>query len=413
MARIRKGGPLRAPAKDSALSGKNILLGVSGGIAAYKAPELVRLLVKAGASVRVIMTKNAHHFVTEMALATVSRKPVVTDMFALPEAFEIDHVAFTAEADAFLVAPATADILAKFASGIADDMVSTTFLSCRCPVVVAPAMHEAMWENPATTNNMNGLRSRGVIVIEPEVGDLASGDVGKGRLASLETIVAALAQAVGQGKDLAGVRLLITAGPTREPLDDVRFLSNRSSGRMGYAIAQRAADRGAEVLLLSGPTDLPAPRKVELIAVQTAEEMQKKAQELFPRCHGVIAAAAVCDFRVSSPLSGKWDKSKGAPPISLEPTPDILASLSLKKKRQVTVGFAAEVGGSVRRAREKMRRKNLDLIVVNDVSRHDIGFGSDFNEVTILSAEGPPVHLPRSPKIQIADAILDRLAGLL
>lgn len=434
MAGPSRGGPLRPPAKaggrrqrsaslttrsaaptgfSSTLSGKHILLGVSGGIAAYKVPELVRLLIKAGSSVRVIMTRNAHHFVTETTLCTVSEQPVVTDMFAAPANQQIDHVAFAAEADAYLVAPATANVIAKFASGIADDMVSTTFLSCRCPVVIAPAMHEAMWENPATVANVDSLRSRGVIIVEPEVGELASGDTGKGRLASLETIVAALGEALSRGKDLSGVRLLVTAGPTREPLDAVRFITNKSSGKMGYAIAERALERGAEVYLVSGPTNLPVPRAAHFVSVETAEQMLQKAEETFPTCHALVAAAAVCDFRPAAPFTGKRDKSEEAPVLSLERTPDVLASLSSKKQRQITIGFAAEFGDSPSRAKRKLLEKNLDLIVLNDISRQDIGFESDSNEVILLPSHGSPVHLPRSSKTQIADAILDRLAQLL
>ena len=359
------------------------------------------------------MTRNAHQFVTETTLRTLTAQPVVTDMFAEPNTFDVDHVAFAGEADAFLIAPATANILAKFASGIADDMVSTTFLSCLCPVVIAPAMHEAMWENPATAQSICTLRSRGVVIVEPEVGELASGDVGKGRLASLETIVDAVTQALDRGKDLAGVRLLVTAGPTREPLDDVRFITNRSSGKMGYAIAQRAAERGAEVHLVSGPVHLESPAGVHLLPVETTEQMLEKAEEVFPTCNALIAAAAPCDFRTTNAFAGKWDKSQGPPDVSLAPTPDILASLSRKKEQQVTVGFAAEAGDTVERAREKLQRKDLDLVVVNDISRPDIGFESDFNEVTILSPDAPPMRLAKSRKAEIADALLDRLAQLM
>ena len=397
---------------DAPLAGKHVLLGISAGIAAYKMPELVRMLLKAGASVRVVMTKNAHYFVTETTLRTLTSNPVITDVFAEPASHKIDHIAYAQEADVYLVAPATADVIAKFAAGIADDMVTSTFLSCRCPILIAPAMNETMWENPATANNVQTLRSRGIIIVEPEVGELACGDVGKGRLAALESLMAAVAQAVNRSGDLAGLRLLVTAGPTREPLDAVRFISNRSSGKMGYAIAQRAAERGAEVHLVSGPTNLPPPPGVDLTLVETAEEMKERAEALFPDCHGFIAAAAVSDFRASKPKAGKWDKSQGPPVLTLEVTPDVLAWLSSKKKEQVTIGFAAEAGESLERAREKLREKNLDLIVVNDISRQDIGFESDFNEVSLVSPWGSPVRLPKAPKAEIADAILSRLMAL-
>src|SRR5271169_5698870 len=364
-----------------------IALGVSGGIAAYKAAELVRQLQDRGVRVQVVMTAAAQEFVRPLTFAALSGEKVITDLFgAGAEQPNIDsaveHIAVAQSIDALVVAPATADVLAKFAQGIANDFLSTLYLATTAPVVVAPAMNVNMWEHPATRANVEILKQRGVRVVEPDAGYLACGMTGPGRLAANETIVAAVMQALGAAQDLAGETVLITAGPTREKIDPVRYLTNRSSGRMGYAIAEAALRRGARVLLVSGPTAIAAPGAAELTPVESAEEMRQAVLKLLPEATIVIKTAAVADFRPKAVAEQKI-KRKGAMTLELEPTADILTAVARRKTSQVVVGFAAETENVLENARKKLASKSLDAIVVNDVSREGIGFDSDRNAVTI------------------------------
>ena len=390
-----------------------MLLAVSGGIAAYKAAELLRLMQKRGAQVVVAMTPNARRFISTLTMATLSGEPVATDMFAERVEWKLEHIAIADRVEVMVVAPATADIIAKFANGIADDMVSALFLSVRCPVVVAPAMNDAMLANPATQANLNALRERGVTIVEPEAGYLACGREGTGRLAELEAIAATVEQALSRGKDLAGYSILVTAGPTREPIDAVRFISNPSTGKMGYALAQVAFERGAKVVLVSGPTTLPAPGGVETIGVETAAEMQEAVLARQGEADAVIAAAAVLDFSPVAPATTKIKKAEAPRQIELEPTHDWLVDLGRNKGRKVLVGFAAEVENLLENALAKCKAKGLDLIVANEVSREGAGFGSEDNEGILVYPDGRQEALPRMPKTRMAAVILDRVAALL
>lgn len=397
----------------SPLSGKRVLLAVSGGIAAYKAAELLRIMQKRGAQVRVAMTPNATRFITPLTLATLSQHPVATDMFAERAEPEIEHVTLAHWADVMLVAPATANLLAKFAHGIADEMVSTLFLAVECPVVVAPAMHDSMLANPATQANLRLLRERGVVIVEPEQGYLASGDRGCGRLAGLDAIIAKVEEVLSRGRDLARYRVLITAGPTREPIDAVRFISNPSTGRMGYALAQVACERGAAVSLVSGPTELPGPEGVEVVRVTTAAEMGEAVAARAPQADVIIAAAAVLDYRPSNPSPVKVKKAEAPPAIAIEPTHDWLADLGQAKGSKVLVGFAAETENLLANAHAKCRAKGLDFIVANEVSKEGVGFASEDNEAVLVFADGREEPLARMSKMRLATIILDRIASLL
>jgi phosphopantothenoylcysteine decarboxylase/phosphopantothenate--cysteine ligase len=405
-----------------------LLLGVSGGIAAYKALELTRLAIKAGHSVRAIQTPTSERFVGAASFEGITGAPVLTSEFArdplrgafpgdpLPAHEPIGHLELVARADVFLIAPASANTIAKLARGLADNLVVTAALAARCPLVVAPAMNDAMWEHPATQANVEVLRSRGVRVVEPEEGELASrGEHGVGRLASPTALLAACEAAVSSlDASLAGLRVLVTAGGTREPIDSVRFVGNRSSGRMGFALAARAARRGASVTVVAANVALPRPPGAELRLVETAAELADACAELFPSCDVLLMAAAVADFRPASPAAGKIKKDAGAPDtIALERTEDVLAGLAAARRAdQTVVGFAAEHGeDALAYAREKLARKRLDAIVVNDVSRADIGFDADENEVTIITPAGES-PVARAPKAQVADAILDAVAEL-
>jgi phosphopantothenoylcysteine decarboxylase / phosphopantothenate---cysteine ligase len=397
------------------LAGLRVLLGVSGGIAAYKAALLARLLVGAGADVRVMMTAAAERFVGKDTFAALTRNPVHTDLFERTDT--VLHVRLAHEADLAVVAPATANLLARLALGLADDLLTSTLLEARCPLVVAPAMHTGMWTHPATQTNLDTLRERGVMVVGPVEGPLAAGDEGPGRMADPEDIFAAVLDAAGRaglhGSPLSGVPVLVTAGPTHEPIDAVRFIGNRSSGRMGYAVAEELARRGARVTLVSGPVELSPPGGVEVVRVQTAEEMADAVLERFPDTRAVVMAAAVADYRPADPASGKIKKSSGPPELVLEPTTDILATLGAKRDRQVLVGFAAETGDLESEGRRKLVDKGLDLIVVNAVGRPGTGFGSDTNEAGIVAASGADVAVRTWTKRELAAAIVDRVAALL
>jgi phosphopantothenoylcysteine decarboxylase / phosphopantothenate---cysteine ligase len=392
-----------------------VALGVSGGIAAYKAAEIVRLLQDREIRVQVIMTHAAQEFVRPLTFAALSGEKVITGLFDAGNAepnidSAVEHIAVAQSIDALLVAPATSDILAKFAQGIANDFLTTLYLATTAPVVVAPAMNVNMWNHPATQANLEILRKRGVKVVEPDSGYLACGMLGPGRLASNESIVAALLQSLGATQDLAEETVLITAGPTREKIDPVRYITNRSSGRMGYALAEAALRRGARVLLIAGPTAIMPPDAAELIRVETAEQMRDAVLNLLSQATIVIKTAAVSDYR---PKSAARQKLKRTGPISLElePTTDILAELAARKTTQLIVGFAAETESVLENARKKLVKKALDAIVVNDVSRDGIGFDSDRNAVTILTKD-EVVEVPETTKWEVAQRVLDQVVKL-
>jgi phosphopantothenoylcysteine decarboxylase/phosphopantothenate--cysteine ligase len=393
-----------------------VALGVTGGIAAYKAAEIVRLLQDRGIRVQVVMTRAAQEFVRPLTFAALSGEKVITGMFSPGEEHEpnidsaIEHIAVAQAIDALVVAPATADVLAHFAQGIASDFLTTLYLATTAPVVVAPAMNVNMWNHPATQANLETLRQRGVKIVEPGSGYLACGMTGAGRLAENETIVAAVLEALGASQDLSGETVLITAGPTREKIDPVRYLTNRSSGRMGYALAEAALRRGARVLLLSGPTALTPPGAAELTRVESAEQMQNAVLELLPHATIVIKTAAVSDYRPKV-TAGQKIKRKGPMTLELESTPDILKEISLRKQSQIVVGFAAETENVLENARQKLAAKHLDAIVVNDVSHEGVGFDSDRNAATILTHD-EVVEVPETSKWEVAQRVLDQIVRL-
>jgi phosphopantothenoylcysteine decarboxylase / phosphopantothenate---cysteine ligase len=392
-----------------------VALGVSGGIAAYKAAEIVRLLQDHGIRVQVIMTQAAQEFVRPLTFAALSGEKVITDLFSAGSGqpnidSAVEHIAVAQSIDALLVAPATADIIGKFAQGIANDFLSTLYLATTAPVVIAPAMNVNMWNHEATQANVVTLKQRSVRIVEPDSGYLACGMTGPGRLASNEAIVAATLEALGAAQDLNGETVLITAGPTRERIDPVRYLTNRSSGRMGYALAEAALRRGARVLLVSGPTALTPPGSAELTRVESAEDMRQAVLKLLPESTIVIKTAAVADYRPKS-AAGQKIKRSGPMTLDLESTPDILAELARQKKSQIIVGFAAETQNALENARKKLAAKSLDAIVVNDVSREGVGFDSDRNAVTIISHE-EVVEVPETTKWEVAQRVLDQVARL-
>ena len=394
----------------------NIALGVTGGIAAYKAAEIVRLLQDRGIHVQVVMTRAAQEFVRPLTFAALSGEKVITSMFESGEGqaanidSAIEHIAVAQSIDALVVAPATADVLAHFAQGIASDFLTTLYLATTAPVVVAPAMNVNMWNHPATQANLQILRQRGVRVVDPRAGYLACGMTGAGRLAENEAIVAAVMEALGASQDLNGETVLITAGPTREKIDPVRYLSNRSSGRMGYALAESALRRGARVLLVTGPTVLTPPGAAEVTRVESTEEMRDAVLKLLPQASVVIKTAAVSDYRPKA-TAGQKIKRKGPMTLELEATPDILKELSLKKDSQIVIGFAAETENALENARQKLVAKNLDAIVVNDVSREGVGFDSDRNAVTIITRD-EVVEVPETTKWEVAQRVLDQVVRL-
>ncbi len=393
-----------------------VALGVAGGIAAYKAAEIVRLLQDRGIRVQVVMTRAAQEFVRPLTFAALSGEKVITGMFSQGEEqaanidSAIEHIAVAQSIDALLVAPATADILAHFAQGIASDFLSTLYLATTAPVVVAPAMNVNMWNHAATQANLEILRRRGVKIVEPDSGYLACGMTGSGRLAENEAIVAAVLEALGATQDLAGETVLITAGPTREKIDPARYLTNRSSGRMGYAVAEAALRRGARVLLVSGPTALTPPGAAEVTRVESAEQMRNAVLDLLPHATIVIKTAAVSDYRAKN-VSEQKIKRKGPITLDLEPTADILKEISARKQSQIVVGFAAETENVLENARQKLASKHLDAVVVNDVSREGIGFDSDRNEVTIITHD-EIVQVPETTKWEVAQRVLDQVVRI-
>ena len=394
------------------LAGRELILAVAGSIAAYKAAYLVRELRRAEAGVTVVMTSHAREFVARLTFRTPSGRPVLTDLFDPQEPAAVEHVALAERADLLVVAPATAHALARAALGLADDFLGTLLLAMRGPVLFAPAMDGGMWEHPAVQAHVSTLRARGGTVLEPGEGALASGLTGHGRFPEVADIVEAAVRILWPRRDLAGDSVLVTAGPTREPLDPVRYLSNRSSGRMGYAIAERAARRGAAVTLVTGPTHLAPPVGVRVIPVQTALEMREAVLHAADAATVVIKAAAVADYRPGRAASAKISSKQDGLALDLVPTPDILRELGARKGARFLVGFAAETHDLREHAQAKLTAKGVDLIVANDVSRADIGFDVADNEVTLLDRWGGVVALPRRSKGEVADLILDRIQEL-
>jgi len=391
------------------LSGKRIVLGVSASIAAFKAVALASELVKAGALVDVILTPDAGRFVQPLSFSAIVHRPVVTDLFAASDE-GVAHVARGTEADAFVVAPATADCLAGLALGLAHNALLATALSSRAPLILAPAMETLMYEHPATQANLASLRARGAFVVEPATGRLASGRSGRGRMAEPGEILTIIRERVGKVQDLAGRRVVVTAGGTHEPIDPVRFIGNRSSGKMGYAIAEVARERGAQVILISGPSALTPPADVDLRRVETALAMQQAIHQAIVGADAIVMAAAVADYRVAEVAEHKIKRSGDNLTLRLVPNPDIIAGI--KDAPLVKIGFAAETDDLIANARGKLQRKGLDLIVANDVSAPGSGFGTDTNEVVFVSAAGAE-RLPLLPKRAVADRLLDRLVSLL
>ena len=396
---------------SSPLAGRRVLLGVTGGIAAYKACILTRLLTQAEATVQVVMTPSATRFVGTDTFAALSGRPAYTEVWEEPGS--VLHVRLARGADVCVVAPATANVIAKLSGGIADDLITSTLLEVTCPLVVAPAMHSGMWEHPATQSNVRALQERGAEVVGPARGPLAAGDEGVGRMAEPEDILAALEEVVSRGRDLAGRRIVVTAGPTWEPIDPVRFVGNRSTGRMGFAVAREAFGRGADVTLVVGPGTVAPPEGPRLVPVATAEEMRMAVLEAAEDADAVIMAAAVADFRPMEAALGKLKKDEGPPRLELVPTPDILAELGEVRGDRVLIGFAAETEDVEAAGRAKLVAKGLDLLVANEVGREGTGFGAESNHAAILSRTGDDERLREWTKAELAAAVCDRLTKLL
>lgn len=395
------------------LQSKSVLLGVTGGIAAYKAVELTSKLVKLGASVNVIMTKNATHFVSPLTFQSISRNPVTVDMFAEITDWQAKHIALADKADILVVAPATANIIGKMAHGIADDMLSTTALVVKCSVLIAPAMNSKMYDNPIFQENMGILRKHNVHFVEPEYGLLACGYEGKGRLAEPDTIIQEIQRLLTIPKDFDGKTILVTAGPTREAMDPVRFISNRSSGKMGYAIAEAAFARGADVILVSGPTNLKTQADIKLINIETALQMYDAVMEHASKADVIIMAAAVSDYRPRDVSLQKIKKAQDQMTLILERNPDILSELGQHKlDKQILVGFSMETENLLDNAIQKLKKKNLDLIVANDVTHEGAGFGTDTNVVVLMDSSGWEKELPIMSKLDVAHAILDKVKSI-
>lgn len=390
-----------------------IVLGVTGGIAVYKACELLRLLQKRGIDVFVVMTQNACRFVAPLTFETLSGHPVAVDTFDRPQTWEVEHIALAKRADLFMIAPATADIIGKMACGIADDMLSTTVMATRAPVLIAPAMNTGMWENAAVQQNVKTLQARGVEFVMPVSGHLACGDSGTGKMEDVEIIAEHACKMLFTKKDMKGIRVMVTAGPSREALDPVRYISNRSSGKMGYAIAQAAQRRGAEVTLLSGPVSILPPQGVKFVPFRTTQELLDKARAFVKEQDILIQAAAPADYRAKEIAPQKIKKQSGEPvTFTLVENPDVAATLGREKREgQVFVGFAAETNDVIAHAQDKLVRKNLDMIVANDVTRPGAGFDVDTNIVTLITGAGQEA-LPMMTKAEVADQILDHVMKL-
>ena len=392
------------------LSNKTVVLGVTGSIAAYKAAKIASQLTQLGAKVHVIMTEEAIRFISPVTFRAITGRPVVTEMFDLTSEFSIEHVSLANAADIVVIAPITANVIAKLAAGIADDMLCCTVLATRAPVLIAPAMETNMYTNPVTQGNLSKLKARDYVVVGPATGWLASGKEGLGRLADVNDIVSAVHRVLGTGEDLTGRYIVVTAGGTHEPLDPVRYISNRSSGKMGYALAEAARDRGAGVTLITAPTSLPEPAGINVIRVSTAEEMRQAVENAASRVDALIMAAAVADYRPVRAAKDKLKKAEATLTLELERTPDILGSI---KGDFIRVGFAAESSNLVENARRKVKQKRLDFIVANDITARDSGFGADTNRVTIIDRKGKVDILPLLAKREVAERILDRVAPLL
>ena len=395
----------------------NVVLGVGGGIAAYKAAELARLLLRQGLVVNTVLTRSGGEFVTPLTFAALTGRKVITDLFASRSADDIlsssvEHIQVAQENQVLIVAPATADLLAKFAHGLADDFLSTLYLAFTGPVVLAPAMNTNMWNHAATVANMAILRARGHRVVGPDDGDLACGTVGPGRMAEPERIAAVVAAAVLNKDDLSGEVILVSAGPTQEPLDPVRYITNRSSGKMGYALAEAASARGARVILVSGPVHIPPPLGVEMINVRTAHEMRDAIVGRMDESTIIVKSAAVADYYVSNVPAGKIKKTAARVSLDLDPTPDILAEIGARKGDRLLIGFAAETSDMISESRRKMRTKKADMIVGNFVNVDGTGFESDLNEVTLVMSTGETIPIARATKREIAHLIFDHALRL-
>ena len=393
------------------LTDKTVVLGITGGIAAYKAADIASKLVQAGAEVRVVMTESATRFISPITFRSLTNRPVVTTMWELTSEFSIEHVALAEAADVVVIVPATANIIAKIAAGIADDMLTTTVLATEAPVIVAPAMNVNMYQNSITQDNLTKLKDRGFTIVGPVYGRLASGKMGLGRLIENERIIGTIKQVLGRNGDLAGKRIVVTAGGTQEVIDPVRYVGNRSSGKMGYAVAEAARDRGAEVRLISAPTALPEPVGIEVTSIESAVEMKTAVTKSTAQADALIMVAAVADYRPKSAAKGKIKKEKTAGlTLELIKTPDILAEV---KGDFVKVGFAAESEDLLANAKEKLTKKQLDLIVANDITAADSGFGADTNKVILISRDGKVEELPLMSKREVADKILDKVVGMM
>jgi phosphopantothenoylcysteine decarboxylase/phosphopantothenate--cysteine ligase len=392
------------------LNNKTIILGTTGSIAAYKAAEIASQLTQAGAKVNVIMTEEAIQLISPVTFRAITGRPVVTEMFDLASEFSIEHVFLAKSADIIVIAPATANIIAKLAAGIADDMLCCTVLATKAPVIIAPAMETNMYNNPVTQDNLSKLKARDFVIIAPATGWLASGKEGPGRLADINDIIGSIRQVLGRGGDLAGKHIMVTAGGTQEPIDPVRYISNRSSGKMGYALAEAARDRGAKVTLVTAPTSLPEPVGVDVVKVNTAQEMHQAVENATSQADALIMAAAVADYRPLKAVKDKIKKGNAGLTLELECIPDILGSV---KGNLIKVGFAAESSNLVENAKQKLKQKGLDFIVANDITASNSGFGADTNRVTIIDREGKVDSLPLMPKREVANKVLDRVMGLL
>ena len=392
------------------LANKTVVLGITGSIAAYKAADLASKLTQAGAKVEVVMTESATRFITPLSLRSITGRPVVTSMWELTTEFSIEHVALAQAANIVVIAPATANIIAKLAAGMADDMLTCTVLATKAPVIIAPAMESNMFQNPATQENLAKLKARDFTIVEPGYGYLASGKTGRGRMADLEIIIGAIKQVLGRNGDLAGKRIVVTAGGTQEPIDLVRHIGNRSSGKMGYAIAEAARDRGARVTLITAPVSLPEPAGVDVLPVKTAAGMKEAVERTIAGADALIMAAAVADYQPKNVARAKIKKESGNLTLELVRTPDILAEV---KGSFLKVGFAAESENLVANARQKLEKKQLDLIVANDITDPTSGFDSDSNKVTLIGRDGKPEELPLLTKRDVADLILDRVVEII
>ncbi len=392
------------------LANKTIVLGITGGIAAYKAADIASKLTQAGARVEVVMTESAARFITPMTLRSLTGRPVVTDMFALTTEFSLEHIALAEAADVVVIAPATANIIAKLAAGIADDMLCCTVLATKAPIMVAPSMDVNMFQNAITQDNLTRLRARGFTIIDPAHGYLASGKIGVGRLAEVQTIIGSIKHVLGRSGDLSGKSIVVTAGGTREPIDPVRHIGNRSSGKMGYAVAEAARDRGAEVKLITAPTSLQEPVGIEVTPVETAVQMKEAVAKTVVQADALIMAAAVADYRPKSVAKAKIKKATPTLTLELIRTPDILTEV---KGNFIKVGFAAESEDVIANAKRKLEKKQLDIIVANDITDADSGFDVDTNKVTLIDRDGKVESLPLLTKREVADRILDRVVGML